>query len=250
MCLDPWLGAYKVDAVDWTKAPLTHPNIRALLLSMRSLMLRDKELNTLGDNRLIAAYSVDHLAWFVTKEYERVSGKTLTEVEQRRLEPLVREVVEELTHEGLMEEVKPGWWLGAAGPDDLPTYEELLVPRGAEEIITWGDGPQSVYAWYLPNDKELAELKGERTYAMKVGRTTRHPQGRMRRYASTRPKLGFHYRTHDATNWEKLLHAYFHIQGRHLPEGDGREWFRTSPEELETIVRRIECIGKEAKDKS
>ena len=236
--------------MDWTKTPLTRPVVRTLLLKL-NLVLRDKGVEQLPhDARMLVAYSADQFAWFISKTFEGKSGRTLTPDEEEKLEVLGGEVLEELTTEGLMEEVREGWWRGLVDPDGLPTYEAAQAATEATAEISIGEGPESVYGWYLPTYRALATLKEEDRFPMKVGTTTANPSKRMRVHIGTapeKPKLGFVWKIKHAAVLEKWLHLELDQRGHHIDEALGTEWFRTTPQELYEIVKEMaaKMMGQE-----
>ena len=146
---------------------------------------------------------------------------------------------------GLVEEgwaVEQGWeapsWILCMTPDGVPSYQEEWYAQEAE--VTIGRGPESVYGWYLPTYRELAERKGEDSFPVKVGQTTNpNPYRRIFQHTGTvpeQPKLGFVLKTDNANNWEKWLHSKLRLHKRHIATARGREWFQTTPKELGEIV--------------
>ena len=129
---------------------------------------------------------------------------------------------------------KLGYWLRASNESDVYTTQDEVETAGqarAEVIV--GEGHQAVYGWYLPTYRVYAESQGKSTWGMKVGRTAGDAETRMTTfYAPERPVLGFLLRTDDAKSWEGIMHGRLRLEGKHLPEGSGTEWFTTSPEEL------------------
>ena len=49
------------------------------------------------------------------------------------------------------------------------------------------------------------------------------------------PVIGLEIRTPDARNLEAALHAVLRLRGRQVPAVPGKEWFNTSPSELENL---------------
>ena len=97
--------------------------------------------------------------------------------------------------EGEIVEIEESWTKAIPLEKDepLPTLPEKKALKEGEAEVSLGDGPECVYGWYLPAYRELASLKGERRFAMKVGTTINSPSERMR-YIGTSPEkpvLGF-----------------------------------------------------------
>ena len=156
-----------------------------------------------------------------------------------------------LRREGILEkagEKKHGWWVRTERT--LPVEAEVAtLVFDRTDIITRGDGPETVYAWYLPISKELAGLKNQTTFPMKIGHTRRTVNDRMRESVGIvpdSPEVGFVLKVANAHLWERLLHTILRVCNRHLPPGmvTGSEWFTTNPEELGRIVDAFHHLMK------
>ena len=100
-----------------------------------------------------------------------------------------------------------------------------------------GDGNSSVYAYYYPKYRE----NGEADFPIKIGRSIDYPD---RIKAQTtgmpeKPEVSIVWRTDRPEAAERLLHELLKFRGKHKLDAPGREWFRTSPDEIRQI---IECI--------
>ena len=79
------------------------------------------------------------------------------------------------------------------------------------------------------------EMQG-RTY----GRTRGGPgRGQVGTALSERPRIDLVIRAHDARALEAALHAVLTLKGRLVAEASGREWFQTSPGEVEAIYETL-----------
>ena len=100
-----------------------------------------------------------------------------------------------------------------------------------------GDGNSSVYAYYYPKYRK----NGEADFPIKIGRSIDYPD---RIKAQTtgmpeKPEVSVVWRTDQPEAAERLLHGLLKFRGKHKLDAPGREWFRTSPDEIRQI---IECI--------
>jgi T5orf172 domain len=116
--------------------------------------------------------------------------------------------------------------------DDLDE-EQVTVAK------TIGDGRESIYVYYNPNDKELAELKGKSIWECKIGRTgTADSVARIlgqgvRTALSHQPIVGLVIKTDNSAALEKALHAALRMIDSEVPDSLGVEWFMTSPDLVE-----------------
>ena len=137
-------------------------------------------------------------------------------------------------------------WASVFGPpeedEDLPTLPEKKALKEGEAEVIIGEGPECVYGWYLPAYRELATLKGESRFPLKVGTTIDKPFKRMRSHIGTAPEkpvLGFVWKIKHAYLLEKWMHVELAQRKQHLPDALGDEWFLTTPEELREIVQEM-----------
>ena len=222
-------------------------------------LLRGWLLELMKPDRL---YDINELVSLVTQAHEKAGGhkSTFTPEEMRMrfygvLSDLYHAPEACVSQEG-WEEGKEQYRLIVFGSDALPTFEKAKATHEATAEVTLGEGEQSVYGWYLPTYRELAELKGEAHFPVKVGRTTKAvPYHRLTAHLGTspeKPKLGFLWRTDNAELWEKVLHIKLRQRGQHMTEALGNEWFWTNPQELREIVRAMAAkmapLAREARE--
>jgi hypothetical protein len=110
---------------------------------------------------------------------------------------------------------------------------------------TVGDGKHSVYVYYYPVYRLYAETKGEEIYTVKVGRAeeqtaaSRVDSDVSRTAVPERPVLALVIKTDRALRLETYIHERLRALGRNLNEVYGKEWFVSSPEEVERIYREM-----------
>ena len=102
-----------------------------------------------------------------------------------------------------------------------------------------GTGPESVYLYFNPNDRRLAELEGRDVWECKIGRTSgadavlRIMHQGTRTALSRLPSIGLVVHTEDSMTLEKALHASLRMVEAEVPDSPGIEWFVTSSEKIE-----------------
>ena len=111
----------------------------------------------------------------------------------------------------------------------------------SEKII--GDGDKAVYVYYYETYKQYALLQGKKAWECKVGRTDVDPIQRVLGQASTcypeSPHIALIIRCDNSNIIETTLHNILKLKGRWIENAPGKEWFITSPEEIEVIYRSI-----------
>jgi DNA-binding XRE family transcriptional regulator len=96
-------------------------------------------------------------------------------------------------------------------------------------LRTVGEGRQSVYVFYYENEKA-----GE-PWPCKIGKAEGDPLLRVlaqKSAMSRMPVIGLVIMTNDATSLERQLHKCLKVRHAECP---GREWFVTSPKEVEQV---------------
>lgn len=142
-----------------------------------------------------------------------------------------------LRDNGYYTQPSPGLWRRTVKPGPNDDDLEDNVDENIAEISV-GEGSQCVYAWYLPTYREMASIKNEKTYPMKVGRSRNLAIERIAESIGYTPEtfaLGFMILTDSPEDWEKLLHSLLNLKNRHIDKAHGTEWYQTNPEELKRI---------------
>ena len=187
-------------------------------------------------------YTTAELWPMVDEQHSSLGGKLAA---VRDPQGRISKCLSELKREGLVDDPVRGQWQRHPGAG-LPVEKELEDKAEAEVEI--GDGAETVYGWYLPAYRKLANFERGRHFPVKVGRTARAAAAdRIEDHMGTVPeiyKLGFKFRTDRSSVWEQFLHAHLKLHGRHIADAVGMEWFSTSPQELRTIVEtKLREIG-------
>ena len=117
------------------------------------------------------------------------------------------------------------------------------------EMTVLGDGDQELYAFTFPSLRELASLKGEEQYPVKIGYSKESNAGAIGRVRQQiieaaaypeRPVLLHVHRTWDGRNLEKQVHRKLRELARKVEHSLGTEWFLTSKSELLVILEQ--CV--------
>ena len=121
--------------------------------------------------------------------------------------------------------------------DDRVDPEPNNLDLEPEKII--GSGKQSVYLYYFAAYRRLAELQGEEVWACKIGKARNDPLIRISSQTRTAlreyPTVGLIIKTNEFTLMETTIQNILKLQGKHMLDAPGREWFLTSPSEVETV---------------
>ncbi|MEU5759852.1 GIY-YIG nuclease family protein [Nocardia sp. NPDC047648] len=150
-----------------------------------------------------------------------------------------------------------GLWriLGSAADDARPAVTDDDLAEEIEETFldelpyeaVLGTGSESIYAYYFPTYRKLAEATGESIWPIKVGRTSGDVASRVLSQVGTAlpeiPIIALVYRTEHSVSVEAMIHGVFVMRGRKV-DAPGAEWFSTSPDELIDLILWAE--GEEA----
>ena len=122
--------------------------------------------------------------------------------------------------------------------DSVDSDHDNLEP---EKII--GSGKESVYLYYYPAYKRLAEFQSEAVWACKIGKSRNDPIGRISSQTRTAlpecPKVGLIIKTNELNLMEKTIQNILRLRGKQKQDAPGNEWFITSPSEVETVYESI-----------
>lgn len=165
-------------------------------------------------------------------------------------------VTASMTKKGMLDKSVPGILrLARELPDEvLPVVAVATEPPVAPDPgliadngLAVGTGPEAVYAWTHSTDKELAHLKAELRYPVKIGYSAnRDPRPRIRAslmQGQTALHSGIElllvYYTDESRKWERAIHAILDVRGQKIEGGLGQEWYRTSPDEIVAVINLI-----------
>ena len=111
-----------------------------------------------------------------------------------------------------------------------------------EEIEENGKG--TVYLFYYPAYKALAEEKGQEFWQCKIGMTVDNVEKRVGHQTTGNPEeaIALEFKTDRPRELESALHAILKLRGRHVTEGGGVEWFKTNPDEVTRIYHFLTSL--------
>ncbi len=130
----------------------------------------------------------------------------------------------------------------------IKSTEVVISQKQLPEISSHADleiglGKASVYVYYYDSYRELATLKGNESWECKIGRTDVDPISRIIGQAGTcypeLPHIALIIYCDDSSLLEKALHNILKLRKRWLENSPGKEWYITSPHEIEEIYRSI-----------
>lgn len=124
-----------------------------------------------------------------------------------------------------------------------------IIPKQQQEQFSFrvdkeiGNGNSSIYVYYYDSYKELAVIKGTNSWECKIGRTDVEPIGRILSQAGTcypeLPHIALIVYCDDSALLEKTIHNILKMKQKWIPDAPGKEWFNTSPEEIEELYYSI-----------
>lgn len=140
------------------------------------------------------------------------------------------------------------WRFPKREPVDLSEPETIAETDSEDKELPYtidierqvGQGSQRVYVYSYPVHRELAELKGEDSWPIKIGRSGFFLQERVKEQIGTAtpewPVVHLAIHTDSAKNLEHMLHLWLIEDGRQV-EGPGIEWFDASPNRVMSLLQ-------------
>jgi hypothetical protein len=172
--------------------------------------------------------------------------QSLTRVTTRALEALVKEKK--------AISLKGGLWsfpkinnevVGIYKKKEIVTEKSNSINIEATKIVGSTNLMQTVYVYYYPAYKELAELKGEKVWRCKIGRTdSADPIFRIEDQTKThiqeKPLVPLMIRTSNSYLLEKMIHDFLKFRDMKCKDSIGTEWYNTNPNEVEKIAKLLD----------
>lgn len=141
----------------------------------------------------------------------------------------------------------------AAETDVTSSEDAEDIADAIHEGIVLGVGFETVYLYFLPNDRELAQTRGRTIWECKIGRTTSATS--RERILNPRcgfahpPIIGLEIRCNNAAALERELHGHLREIEAEVSDSPGIEWFYTSPSRVqrwyEMRERQLEALKTE-----
>jgi len=130
------------------------------------------------------------------------------------------------------------------------SYEPYIA---IDELVVQGEGSQELYAFCFPSQRELAKLKGEERFPMKIGYSANEGEGALGRIRQQiieaaaypeRPSILLIFRTWSGRSLEMQLHRCLRLSGRAVETAMGQEWFYTTIDEILQHISECELPPK------
>ena len=124
--------------------------------------------------------------------------------------------------------------------------------RGSSALFesekTIGSGRHSVYLYYYQWDRDSAKSTGQSVWECKIGKAERPLQERLREQATDpeKFKLGLHIKADKPKKIEDIIHDDLKKRGKRIGKSLRKEWFMTSPSEVEEIYNSIGESSRES----
>jgi len=128
----------------------------------------------------------------------------------------------------------------------LATYGKYMTLKNTSR---GGAGDQELYAFTFPSLMELARLRGQAHYPVKIGYSKNASDGAFGRIRQQILELAGYpeppevlcvWRTWDGRMLETLVHRHLRKSARAVPNSLGKEWFHTTLNELVTLLKQSE----------
>jgi hypothetical protein len=146
--------------------------------------------------------------------------------------------VEQVTQGQLYPAAEVAKYLPTASSDTDPgiseqdAINEIAAAVDITDVLKLGEGPRVVYAYgyrCAPDRLKIGLTEGDAIQRIAAQVSTGTPD---------RPALFLEIRTHDCSSLERAIHAILEYRGNKVP-GAGKEWFKTSREEVISIYQSI-----------
>ena len=108
-------------------------------------------------------------------------------------------------------------------------------PFDLDAARTLGNGENSVYLSYYPAYRCLAEHERKEFWACKIGSVELQACPEM----PEPPEISLIFKTNDPENLQQTLHSILKFRGKQIADAPGKEWFMTSPSEVEGIYKSL-----------
>lgn len=120
------------------------------------------------------------------------------------------------------------------------TVEEKIEYTADEILVGSSSGSESLYVWWHIDSEELAKMKSENKWAMKIGRhNTPNVGTRFSQYRVAIPhniRLGLVVSCQNAAVLEKAVHVTLTNRDSKIDE-EGNEWYLTNVDEVKEILQ-------------
>ena len=226
--------------------------------------LREREVLNSDNLRILIPYALENKRLYIRKEivqtlialHEKVSGKKVTD--QRSVVRALRNILADEANFSNSDDVFGGWtYLGpsALKGEKIAEFKRLKKtfhkPKNTskykvlKEIDAIDFGDETLYVWWHPETEELATIKKDKTWAMKIGmHTSRRADKRIEEYKTSipyKPIIWLLVYCKKSRVLERTIHNNLTNRKRKIGEA-GDEWFITNVSEIEEILKFNEII--------
>jgi hypothetical protein len=118
------------------------------------------------------------------------------------------------------------------GISETEALTEIAEAVDTSDVVRMGDGPRTVYAYgyrCAPDRLKVGLTEGDAVQRIAAQISTGTPD---------RPALLLEIKTHDCGSLERAIHATLEYRGSRI-EGGGKEWFRTTRDEVLSIYHAV-----------
>ncbi len=147
-----------------------------------------------------------------------------------------------MKNEGQADNPRQGYWLILSTTQDSVKVDSERNNLDAEDLEPEkiiGTGKHSVYLYYFPIYKRYAREQNEEVWPCKIGKAMNDPINRIISQTRTAlpeyPKVGLIIKTDALNLMESTIQNILKLQGKQKQDAPGKEWFITSPSEVETV---------------
>lgn len=125
--------------------------------------------------------------------------------------------------------------------EKIDECESSILPFTVEHQV--GHGAELVYFYSFPAYRELASLRNEEKFPIKIGMSSRPVFDRIFEQLGTSnpewPVVLMAIRCDDARRIERVLHELLSLQYAHIEDSPGNEWFLTSLDEIVSLLSSV-----------
>ena len=192
------------------------------------------------------------------RDYHEANGGGATD---SNLVGSVKKALSVLTRDGLLEQTGAYglWrWVVSPEPEALPDLG-LDVDEDADDLemtdqtMVEGEGSGSVYVYYFPSYKALADLRHEDRWPVKIGMSAvSNARIRISSQQGTampeEPVVAYVRKTDTPHRLERCIQSILFYREQQIEDAPGNEWFRSTPHEVKSLVDFIMCAGTQGQE--
>ena len=248
-----------------TEKKISKNKLIALLKKDYPEYLSKKETLNRDNLKILIPYALESKKLYIRKDivqiiialHEQVSEKIITDTHSK-IASTLKGFLNDETKFRKSEKIHGGWtYLGPSALKgetlvDLKISDKVIQkPKRSlkykvlKEVDATETGNESMYVWWHPETEELAALKKEKIWAMKIGmHTSRSADKRIDEYKTSipyKPIIGLLIYCKKARIFERTVHNNLTNRKRKIGEV-GNEWYLTNVGEIEEILRFNELI--------